>query len=280
MSASTRSVPRGGGALHGVEDDRARVAALGAPHEVGAGPLGPRLELLGGGGAERVPRRHDHAAALVGLSLADLADGGGLAHAVHADEQPHVRRPRLEGQGAVAPAEVVLELVLQGLEQRRRVPRSNAPPPWPAGARGCRWSWPHRHRPGSAPPRGRPTSPRRSCRGRGPNRRSRTWCCEPDRAGPGRWPWAGPVLALAPVPVRARGAPPARGSVPAPSRRAARAAGAPAEAGRGGAGGGSSVVPAPRRPLTNTAPAPRRTTSTTTMSSSSMASRSVEAPLE
>ena len=109
-----------GGALHGVEDDRARVAALGAAHEVGAGPLGPGLELLGGRGAERVAGGHHDRAALVGLALADLADGGRLAHAVDADEQPHVRRARLEVQRAVAGGEVGLELRLQRLEQRRR----------------------------------------------------------------------------------------------------------------------------------------------------------------
>ena len=48
---------RGRGPLDGVEDDRARVAALGAADEVGARPLGPQLELLGGRGPERVARR-------------------------------------------------------------------------------------------------------------------------------------------------------------------------------------------------------------------------------
>ena len=51
VSASTRSAPRGRGRADGVEDDRARVAALAAAHEVGAGALGPRAR------AARRPRR-------------------------------------------------------------------------------------------------------------------------------------------------------------------------------------------------------------------------------
>ena len=47
MSARTRSLPRACGALHGVEDHRARVAALGAAHDLDAGALRPLLELLG-----------------------------------------------------------------------------------------------------------------------------------------------------------------------------------------------------------------------------------------
>ena len=54
----------GGGPLDGVEDDRARVGALGAAHEVGAGPLGPGGELLGGRGPERVARGHHDRAAV------------------------------------------------------------------------------------------------------------------------------------------------------------------------------------------------------------------------
>ena len=79
MSASTRSLPRAAARC-----TASKMIELGSPpsapaHEVGAGPLGPGLELLGRGGAERVAGRHHDAAALVGLALADLADGGGLA---------------------------------------------------------------------------------------------------------------------------------------------------------------------------------------------------------
>ena len=64
MSASTRSTSRAPRALHGVEDHRARVAALAAAHEVGADPFGPQLELLGGCGAERVAGGHHDGVAL------------------------------------------------------------------------------------------------------------------------------------------------------------------------------------------------------------------------
>jgi hypothetical protein len=59
------------------------------------------LELLGGGGAERVARGHHHLVAGGHLALAELADGGGLAHAVDAHEQPHVGAAVVEAKGPV-----------------------------------------------------------------------------------------------------------------------------------------------------------------------------------
>ena len=76
-----------------VEDDRARVAALVAPHEVGAGPLGPRRRAARRprrGTCRRRPAARERPSAT--CCAADLADGGGLADAVDADEQPHVGR--------------------------------------------------------------------------------------------------------------------------------------------------------------------------------------------
>ena len=82
--------------------------------ELGSPPSAPRtrsaparsahvLELLGGGGAERVAGgHHDRAARRRPAALADLADRGGLADAVDADEQPHVRRARLASKCSVA----------------------------------------------------------------------------------------------------------------------------------------------------------------------------------
>ncbi len=105
-------------ALHGVEDDRARIAALAAAHDVGTDPFGPQLELLGGRGAERVAGGHHDGASLGELPLADLADGGGLADAVHADEQPHVRLAGLEVERPVA-GEPLLDLVLHRVDQTR-----------------------------------------------------------------------------------------------------------------------------------------------------------------
>jgi hypothetical protein len=88
-----------GGRLDGVEDDGAGVAALGAAHEVGTGTTRPGLELLGGRGPERVARGHHHLVAVAHQALAELADGGGLAHAVDAHEQPHVGATVVEAQG-------------------------------------------------------------------------------------------------------------------------------------------------------------------------------------
>src|SRR6185437_1752622 len=67
-----------------IEGDRGRIAAGLGRDEVGLGPLRPRLELLAGGGAERVVGA-DHARA-AGLAQVpgDLADRRRLARAVHA----------------------------------------------------------------------------------------------------------------------------------------------------------------------------------------------------
>src|SRR5439155_17305529 len=111
-------VPASRGPFDGVEHDRARVAARGAAHDLGAGARGPGLELLGRGGAKGVRRRHQHVATLRCLLPADLADGRRLADAVDADEQPHVRRAGLEPQGAVDAGETLLQVVLQRVDQR------------------------------------------------------------------------------------------------------------------------------------------------------------------
>jgi hypothetical protein len=116
VSASTRSWPRAAARW-----TASKITALSAPVEVGAGPVGPGLELLGGGGAERVAGGHHDGAAVSGLLGAELADGGGLADAVDAHEEPHVGRPlgaRLEVDLAVQAGQAVLHLVLEGVEQR------------------------------------------------------------------------------------------------------------------------------------------------------------------
>src|SRR5690606_24002330 len=74
----------GGGPLDGVEDHRARVAALGAADDVGAAALGPGLELLGGRGPERVAGGHHDRATALHLLATHLADRRRLAHAVDA----------------------------------------------------------------------------------------------------------------------------------------------------------------------------------------------------
>ena len=51
--------------------------------------VGPDAELLDGRGAEGVARREHHVFARVGETPRELADGGGLARAVHADHEQH-----------------------------------------------------------------------------------------------------------------------------------------------------------------------------------------------
>ena len=58
------------------------------------------------------------------LLAGDLADRGGLAHPVDADEQPHVRAPGdavVEVQLAIGPAEALGHVGLERIEQRRRL---------------------------------------------------------------------------------------------------------------------------------------------------------------
>ena len=84
-----------------------------APHA-----LGPHAELLAGRGPEGVAGGHDHLVPAADLALAQLADGGGLAHAVDADEQPHRRRLRRRSAGIRSkPDSRALSSVLQRVEQ-------------------------------------------------------------------------------------------------------------------------------------------------------------------
>ena len=71
----------------GVEGDRGGVAALGPAHDVGADPVAPGLELVGGGGAEGVGRAEHDLLAVADERAGELAGGGGLAGAVDADDQ-------------------------------------------------------------------------------------------------------------------------------------------------------------------------------------------------
>ena len=86
--------PRGGPA-NGVVHDGPGIGAFVGAHEVGARPLGPLAQLVSRRRAERVPGRQDHLVALKHLARRDLADGRRLAHAVHADEQPHPHPTRI-----------------------------------------------------------------------------------------------------------------------------------------------------------------------------------------
>ena len=83
----TVSTPRVDALLDRLEGDAGRVAALGAADDVDADPLAPGGELLDGGGAEGVGRAQHDRAVLGDQDPGDLADGGGLAGAVDADDE-------------------------------------------------------------------------------------------------------------------------------------------------------------------------------------------------
>ena len=93
MTVSTPGVDAG---PHGLEGDGRGVAALGAADDLDADPLAPGGELVDGGGAEGVGRAEHDRLVLGDEDPRDLADGGGLAGAVDADDEddagPTVRR--------------------------------------------------------------------------------------------------------------------------------------------------------------------------------------------
>ena len=77
--------------LDAVEHDPGGVAAFLAGDHRRADALAPDLQLLDRGGAEGVAGGEQHAIILLLEPVAELADGGGLARAVDADHQDHVR---------------------------------------------------------------------------------------------------------------------------------------------------------------------------------------------
>src|SRR3546814_6185358 len=77
--------------LHAVEDDGGRIAALGAGDDRHADAVGPDLELADGGGTEGVAGGEQHAVILLQKQVGELGDSGGLAGAVDADDQDHLR---------------------------------------------------------------------------------------------------------------------------------------------------------------------------------------------
>ena len=70
-----------------VKDDRRRVCALAVPDDVRTRALRPNLELVGRRRAERVRRGQHDLFALADIACRQLADRGGLADAVDADDQ-------------------------------------------------------------------------------------------------------------------------------------------------------------------------------------------------
>jgi hypothetical protein len=99
-------------------------SALGAAHQLGSRPLGPRRELLRRCGTERVAGSHQHGAPGIALLGGHLADRRGLPHTVHADEHPHVRAARatrFEVQHPIATGQPRRHVLAQRVEQLIRV---------------------------------------------------------------------------------------------------------------------------------------------------------------
>ena len=101
MSMMTVSAPRSTPVLDRVEGDAGRVSGLCSTHHLDADPLGPRRELVDGGGAEGVRRAEHHGAVLRDQDPGDLADGGGLAGAVDHDQQHAGQAVAGDGEAAV-----------------------------------------------------------------------------------------------------------------------------------------------------------------------------------
>ena len=77
------------GGLNAVKDHGGRVRSLVLADQVRPAALGPDLQLVRGGSPEGVSRHQQDLLPRVYLLLGDLADGGGLAHAVDSDDQDH-----------------------------------------------------------------------------------------------------------------------------------------------------------------------------------------------
>ncbi len=80
---------------NGVEEHRGRVRARGLGDDVHAGPLGPDAQLIDGRGPEGVPGAEDHLAPPLLVAVGQLAQGGGLARAVHPHHEDHGQDPGL-----------------------------------------------------------------------------------------------------------------------------------------------------------------------------------------
>ena len=77
------------GRRHRVVDHGRRIRALLLGDDLHSGPVGPLGQLLDGRRPEGILRRQHHPFAAVLQLTGQLADGGGLAHAVDADHQHH-----------------------------------------------------------------------------------------------------------------------------------------------------------------------------------------------
>ena len=92
---------------------RGRVRAVAMPHQCGPRAVGPDGELVHGGRPEGVPRRDHDALARSRITRRELADGGGLAHAVHTHHHHDLRRGTRRGCGRSVAGEDRPHLVAQ-----------------------------------------------------------------------------------------------------------------------------------------------------------------------
>ncbi len=76
-----------GGRLDRVKNDSGGVCALARLDKGHTRPVGPDLQLLAGGGTEGIACGQHDLFALTGIEIGQLGNAGGLAHAVHADDQ-------------------------------------------------------------------------------------------------------------------------------------------------------------------------------------------------
>ena len=116
MSTITTSRPARPAGLDRVEGDGRRIRSPRAPDEVGAGTLGPDLELLLGRGPERVRRTHEHGSSVLGELARELADRRRLSGAVHPDDENDgrtVRGRRKDGSVSEERLDLVRERVAE-----------------------------------------------------------------------------------------------------------------------------------------------------------------------
>ena len=96
-----------------VEQHRAGIRALDRADDLALGAVCPNFKLIRRRRAERVRRAQQYALALALQTVGDLADGRGLAHAVHADDQHDARLGRQVKRGVAH-----VQLFNQNIAQR------------------------------------------------------------------------------------------------------------------------------------------------------------------
>ena len=102
-----------GGRLDRIKDDGGGVCAFACADDGHTGTACPDLQLLAGSGAEGVTGGQHDPLALPGVIIGQLGNAGGLAHAVHADDQHDARLGRQVKRGVAH-----VQLFNQNIAQR------------------------------------------------------------------------------------------------------------------------------------------------------------------